>query len=613
MRGFEKRNAWTSLIAKVAVLTFALVGMAGCVGSDARISSPWPGGVWTPGEAVYGSKIDSQLSITMSDGVVLKVDVAYPTELATGARAAGPFPVLLTQTPYKSVRPTAGDYFVQRGYIYVTAYVRGTTTSGGNFEFFSDRDAKDGAELVRWAATQLQGSNSKVGLQGNSYMGLTQIFTLAALGPGSPVKALAPYCMGSEFYRETYFAGGIPTQTLNFQKVIGDSMGGVTAPTGASYVSEVSAGGSRAYDNDWWRQRAVGELSQKVADTGVPVLLWSSDGDIYAQTALEFYANLQNAANKQPVFGPMRRDMKASGKYQIIMSQGGHCRGQDQRITLEWFDTWLKDMKTGIAETEMPIHVHEMVSNRWLNTSHYPVVPTYTRYYLSGDKTLSPTMPAAAGQDAIAWAQPGPGSSLQFDTGSFPNGATLAGPISASFYASTNKANLVLIAHVQVVNAEGTATNLTSGTVLGSLSALDPARSWSDPDGVPVRPYGKHIADEPVPTGAIRKYDFSISPRFVAVPAGSKLRLTVTTQAPTASCPPTLLLGSDPCYPTATQTASLSGGSFTLYYGPANSSSLNLPLLRASCWRTGDNPGIPYWKVDPQVAADAPCQVTMRN
>jgi hypothetical protein len=63
----------------------------------------------------------------MSDGTILKVDVAYPTDLATGARAPGPFPILLNQTPYLSIKPTAGDYFVQRGYIFVTAYVGGTT------------------------------------------------------------------------------------------------------------------------------------------------------------------------------------------------------------------------------------------------------------------------------------------------------------------------------------------------------------------------------------------------------------------------------------------------------------------------------------------------------
>jgi uncharacterized protein len=615
MNGTRTRLSWSRMIARATVLTGAIFattafGIGDGKGSEAVVqaSSPWPGGVWNPGEATYGSKIDSQLSVSMSDGTILKVDVAYPTDLATGARALGPFPVLLTQTPYLSAKPTAGDYFVQRGYIFVTAYVRGTTTSGGNFEFFSDRDARDGAELVRWTATQLQNSNGKVGLQGNSYAGINQTYTVAALGPNSPVKAIAPYCMGAEFYRETYFAGGIPTQTLNFQRVIGDSMGGNTAPTGAAFVSEVTAGGPRAYDGAFWKARTVGELAQKIVDAGVPALLWSSNGDIYAQSSLELYAYLQNANSKVPAFGPMGKDQKASSRYQIIMSQGGHCANIDQRITLEWFDTWLKDVKTGIEDTAMPLHAHEMVSNRWLNTSTYPVVPTYTRYYLTADKGLAATVPSVSGQDNIAWAQPGVGSTLQYDSPTFQNGATLAGPISASFYASSTTSNLELIAAVQLVSAEGSVTSVSSGTVLGSLAANDPERSWFDVNGVSVRPYGKYAVDDPVPAGAIRKYDFAISPRFVAIPAGGRLRLTVTTQTPTANCSPRL--GTDPCFPTAPQAASLSGSTASLYHGSTNSSSLNLPLLKASCWRSSDNPGIPYWKVDPAVTADAPCQAS---
>src|SRR4029077_9561990 len=113
----------------------------------------------------------------------------------------------------------------------LTAHVRGTRTSGGSFSFF-ERAAKDGAELGAWVGKKVQNSNGVVGLHGNSYRGLTQMLTVAALGTGSPVMAMAASCMGAEFYPETYFASGIPTQTLNFQRVIGNSMGGDTAAAG---------------------------------------------------------------------------------------------------------------------------------------------------------------------------------------------------------------------------------------------------------------------------------------------------------------------------------------------------------------------------------------------
>ena len=86
--------------------------------------------------------------IMMSDGVVLMADVGYPTDQATGERAAGTFPVLLTQNPYTPfVQPT--DYFVKRGYIHVIEDVRNTTSRSpapvvADAQFFGPRNAQDG-------------------------------------------------------------------------------------------------------------------------------------------------------------------------------------------------------------------------------------------------------------------------------------------------------------------------------------------------------------------------------------------------------------------------------------------------------------------------------------
>jgi predicted acyl esterase len=610
------KSGWYRRTAPVAALLAAFASPAHSGnGSTIAVAAQqqarvWPGGAWTPGEAVYGTGVDSQVSVTMSDGTILKADISYPTDRATGTRATGPFPVVLTVTPY-GARPSQGDLFVQRGYIFVIAYVRGTQNSSGDFGFFNDRDAKDGAELVRWAATRLQNSNGTIGLWGGSYGGLNQIYTVAALGPRSPVKAMAAYCMGAEFYRETYFSGGIPTQTTNFQRGLGRSTGASATPnpggySGAAYIAEVTAGGPRAYDVAFWKSRTPGEYVQKVVDAGVPLLIWSSNGDLYAQSSLELYTYLQNAASKAPVYGPMKQNQKASGRYQILISQGGHCANQDQQITLEWYDTWLKGLNTGMQDTSTPVHVHELVSNKWLNTSAYPVVSAYTRYYLTANGGLSPGLPTAATEDRIVWAQPGAESMLQYESSAFESGATLAGPISASFYASSTTRNLELIATLQLVNADGSVTPLTTGTILGSLAANDPARSWVDEKGVPVRPYGKYLADEYVPAGRIQRYDFVLSPRFAAIPPGSKLRMVVTTQTPTSKCGGGL--GIDPCFPTDPQKASLEGSTTTLYSGPVNRSSVNLPLLPASCWQASDNPGVPYWKGTATITASAPCQ-----
>jgi uncharacterized protein len=413
--------------------------------------------------------------------------------------------------------------------------------------------------------------------------------------------------MGAEFYPETYFAGGIPTQTMNFQSVIGNLMRGDTAASGAATLADVLAGGDKAYYRDFWKARTVGNLLQQVVDTNIPILLYSSSGDIYAQSSMDLYAYLQNAYAKRPIYGPMQADAPASGRYQIIMGQGGHCANQDVAIQLEWFDTWLKNKATNMEKTKMPIHVNEQISSRWFNTSHYPVVPTYTRYFLDNTATLSPTQPSSAGEETLPWAQPSATSRVQYDSAGFSEGGTLAGPFSASLFASSTTSNLELIATLQEIALDGTVTTLSSGTVLGSMSENDPARSWTDKNGIPVRPYGKYDADRYVPAGTIKQYDFLIYSRFAFIRPGSKLRLVLTTQAPADICSP--YLGIDPCFPTAPQKASLDGSRVTIHHGPSHPSAINLPLLKANCWKPSDKVAGPYWKTDLVLPdANSPCQ-----
>src|SRR5882757_7015910 len=156
-----------------ALVTAALVPVADAAPAHAT-------GGWQPEPARYGVSAPLHTSVRMDDGVSIAVEVVYPTDPATGARTAGTFPVLLTQNPYGAGRSdptTSGNYFVQRGYIYVASAVRGTGDSGGQVSWFGDRQGRDGAELVDWIAHALPGSNGVVGLDGCSYLGVDQWFT----------------------------------------------------------------------------------------------------------------------------------------------------------------------------------------------------------------------------------------------------------------------------------------------------------------------------------------------------------------------------------------------------------------------------------------------------
>ena len=49
---------------------------------------------WEPRAAQYGTGIDHNVAVPMSDGVELRADIHYPTVPGTGQPAAGPFPVI---------------------------------------------------------------------------------------------------------------------------------------------------------------------------------------------------------------------------------------------------------------------------------------------------------------------------------------------------------------------------------------------------------------------------------------------------------------------------------------------------------------------------------------
>ena len=586
---------------------FLIVGASLATGAgrpDAALAGPpgsgWPGGTWKPYPPMYGSTTVTNVPIVMSDGVTLVADVSYPTDLTSGARAAGRFPVLLTQNPYVCDTPQgatalagAPDFFVSRGYIWVMVCVRGTGRSGGDFLFFGQgRVAQDGVEMINWAASGLDGSNGVVGLTGCSFLGFTQLFSAALLQPNSPVREIAPFCTGASTYREDQMGEGMPTQTINlraagFFALIG-AKGGAW---GSEYYANVISGGPDAYFGPLAKSQEAGDVAAAIVRAGIPALLWSGWADIYALQSEELYAYFQNAYFGRPAFSPMKPGEPTTGRYQIVEGPWGHGGGIDQNLQLEWFDTWLKGQPTGMAETGTPMHLWDETAQHWINTASVPMTTGYTPYYL-GAGTFAPALPTSAGSSTLLWAQPSlPGATLSYDSPPLVAGATLAGPIGARIYASSSNTNLELIATLIDVAPGGGTAKLTSGSIIGSLANQDPARAWYDGQGRPVRPYGTFDQDRYLTPGQVRPFDFWISPRIATIAPGHSLRLQLSTQSPPDIC--AAILGTDPCTPTVPQQKTLPGGTYTIAFSPATPSLINLPLLPLNHFASAGNGPVP--------------------
>src|SRR6201999_2407435 len=97
-------------------------------------------------EATFGTSIQSNVTIMMSDGTALIGDISYPDDRTTNQRAAMKFPVLLTQNPYgaEAFGADYGQLFVTHGYIFASVDVRGTGRSSGTHDMFAPREALDG-------------------------------------------------------------------------------------------------------------------------------------------------------------------------------------------------------------------------------------------------------------------------------------------------------------------------------------------------------------------------------------------------------------------------------------------------------------------------------------
>jgi putative CocE/NonD family hydrolase len=309
---------------------------------------------WTPYDrpAVHGVVVDHDVAVTMPDGVVLRADVARPD-------APGRFPVIVTQTPYNKAGLRPHTWFVERGYVHAVVDVRGTGSSGGQWESFGPTEQADGKTVVEWAARQ-PWSDGNVGLWGPSYMGINQLFTAAQRPQG--LRALFPVVAAADPYRDIVYAGGqfnsgfmplwsgivlgagIPgprlaaadpatAARLLAEHVAADA--GTMAPTLLDALTE----GERAFDGPFWRVRSPIEVIDRI---DVPTFLVGGENDLFQRgTPLLYEALRRRGVPARLVIGPWNHLQGAVG---AGLPAPGLPVTLDQ-MALRWFDRHLRGVE----------------------------------------------------------------------------------------------------------------------------------------------------------------------------------------------------------------------------------------------------------------------------
>jgi len=404
---------------------------------------------WTAPPARYGVGIRRNVAVQMSDGVVLRTNIHYPTVPETGLPADGPFPVLLSITPYGKLAPPPAaqigggpsPHLIRRGYIEVMIDVRGPGASGGSFEMFGPDQTRDGVELVTWAST-LPNANGRVGMFGISYLAINQLFTAAAVGPDSPLKAIFPVMAANDFYRDAAAMGGTPhlrtvraygavytllnvlNPTLEFLTPGGHPRpraGGLAAVRQRGkdqrdyfgpLVAEARTGGDAAYDGPFWDSMRPELVLPEIAANNVAVFLTGGWHDAFQRGAPLNYAALQNAYAGRPANAPMQPGQPLTDRIKLMMGPWYHVSDYDglhlPDLQLRWFDYWLKD-DPAAAISGASFTFQAIGDSRWYHTREYPISEaTPTRLYLSPAGRLAADAPAELTHATLPYRSRGP-------------------------------------------------------------------------------------------------------------------------------------------------------------------------------------------------------------
>jgi putative CocE/NonD family hydrolase len=384
--------------------------------------------------------------ITMRDGV--KLFTAVYTPVAKEFKDAGPYPFLMTRTPYgcapygedkNAPRVTGNTDLIHSGYIMVCQDVRGRWASEGAWlEMTPAKDGKgidestDMYDTVEWLLKNVAANNGKVGILGISYPGF---YAAASIVDGHPaIKAASPQApvtdlwMGDDAYHggammleqnHSFYAGGFAPQK---NPLTSDQRRGFDFGTKNAYAYylkmgtlanlDTAKGGTNAYFHDqvihttyddYWKSRNISAHMHGVKAATMEVGGWFDAEDLSGPVKVFHAIDAQSPGTPQNmlvegpwVHGGWSRGNGASlGDVQFGSETGVFYR---EHIEFPFFEKWLKDA----AVEPMPkAYTFETGSNVWKKYDVWPPKNTTAKmlYFQPGGGLGWSAPTAAASKD----------------------------------------------------------------------------------------------------------------------------------------------------------------------------------------------------------------------
>ncbi|MBW2341114.1 MAG: CocE/NonD family hydrolase [Deltaproteobacteria bacterium] len=508
---------------------------------------------WRTSERKYDVVVDRDVSIRMSDGLIIDCDIFRP-------HASGKFPGILGTHPYekswqsspamprgmteRNASVEAGDsyFYARRGYAHVIANVRGTGKSEGQYTNYSPQEVQDTYEIIEWIASQPWCSGD-VGMFGVSSFAVTQL-QVAVLNPPHLKALFAPFGY-TDFYGDKYYHGGIFAHGFvcgwanrTFQRRV-DNRTPWSSWTREKLGDEKfkKAIAEALQDREIFAQPSIVEaLSNPQKDASpliVDVVLNKLDGEYWQERAVK------HEKIRTPTYlggcwgiyglhlpGAFRGWEKISAPKKMTIGPPIYLDRpvyQYQYESLRWFDHWLKGIDNEIME-EPPIRLFVMGTGEWKATNEWPLPETHwTPFYLHANGLLS---------EHEFWPNEGNSSfednpfnlrgGLKFLSPPLVENTEVIGPIKLTLYASTTDDEVLWFISLLDVSPEGEERLLTRGWLRGSQREVDPNKSK------PWEPVHPHTKRDPLKPGEIYEFNINVVPTGNLFKAGHRIVLKIS-------------------------------------------------------------------------------------
>ena len=516
-----------------------------------------------------GVTVQRDVPCRMRDGVTLYADVYRPA-------GDGPFPVVLMRLPYdktqaENITYSHPSWYARHGYIVVVQDVRGCCVSEGGFTPFL-HEAADGYDAIEWAA-RLPGANGRVGMYGFSYAGATQLMP-ATLRPPSLVT-ICPALTASQYYEGwTYNRGALALAfTMSWavdlasrearkakdDRAVGELSAAYASMQGWNWFLPLAdfpplSGQYGSYFRDWlahptyddyWRRWSIDEDYSRLT---VPALHVGGWYDVFLSGTVKNYLGMQSEAGsdvaragQKLLIGPWTHMPWAPAS----LNSEGVEPGIIDDLQLRWFDHFLKGEETGVLDA--PVTLFVMGAETWRDYPDWPPPGSEpVRWFLHsdgransrfGDGALSLEAPGDEPPDlftadpmypsvgigghscCLSFVAPmGPAdqrgtesfnSVLVYTSEPLAEPRELIGDVSVTLYAATTARDTDWTARFCEVFPDGRSINLQEGIVRARYRDSLSEPSLLEPDRV-------------------YRYDIPLGPVAVRIPAGNRLRVTVS-------------------------------------------------------------------------------------